>query len=41
MNYFKPVVNSYEMNLEIKTLASEKTSCIGGHCVRARYGEDH
>lgn len=41
MIYSKPIVNAYEMELEIKTMASEKTSCVGGHCVRARYGEDH
>jgi len=41
MKYSKPEVVSFEMPLEIKTMASEKTSCVGGHCVRARYGEDY
>lgn len=41
MIYLKPIVNEYEIELEIKTMASEKTSCIGGHCARAKYGNDH
>lgn len=41
MSYCKPEVISFELPLEIKTMASETTSCVGGHCVRAKYGEDH
>ena len=41
MSYQKPEVHELEMLLEVKTLASERTSCVGGHCVRARYGEDY
>lgn len=41
MSYSKPTVKEYEMKLEIKTMASEITSCAGGHCVRTRYEHDH
>lgn len=41
MNYIQPVINWYEMPLELKEMASERTSCIGGHCVRARYENDY
>lgn len=40
MSYKTPVINQVEMPLEIKKLASQVTSCVGGHCVRTRYGED-
>lgn len=41
MSYKKPVVEEFEMPLEVKTMASEITSCAGGHCVRARYEGDY
>lgn len=41
MIYKRPEVVAYEMDLEIKTMASEITSCNGGHCVRAKYEGDH
>ena len=41
MSYKKPEVNSYEMDLEVKTMASEINSCNGGHCVRVRYEGDY
>ena len=40
MVYHKPKIKEFEVPLEVKTISSETTSCIGGHCVRARYGED-
>lgn len=41
MSYKAPVINQIEMPLEIKTMASEITSCDGGHCVRKMYDGDH
>lgn len=41
MDYIKHLLNVYELTLEVKTRASEKTSCVGGHCVRARYENDY
>ena len=41
MSYKKPKIKEFKMPLEVKTMASETTSCVGGHCVRARYGEDY
>ena len=41
MSYVKPEVNEFEMPLETKSMASEITSCDGGHCVRKMYSGDH
>ncbi len=41
MSYQKPEILEFEMPLEIKTMASEITSCDGGHCVRKMYDGDH
>ena len=41
MNYKKPEVKKVEVNVKINSNASDQTSCAGGHCVRARYGNDH
>lgn len=41
MKYSKPVLSTYEMPLEVKTMASNVTSCNGGHCVRVRYEGDY
>ena len=41
MSYQKPEVKEFEMPLEVKTLASQITSCDGGHCVRKWYEGDY
>lgn len=41
MKYKKPALVKWKVNVKVNKDASEKTSCAGGHCVRARYGEDH
>lgn len=41
MKYQKPSVKKVEVSVKPNTNASEKSSCAGGHCVKARYGEDH
>lgn len=41
MSYKRPEIKEFEMPLEVKTMASEITSCAGGHCVRARYENDY
>lgn len=41
MKYSKPVVKKVEVVVKVNTNSSERSSCDGGHCVRARYGQDH
>ncbi len=41
MKYKKPALIQLKIDVKVHSDASEKTSCAGGHCVRARYGEDH
>ena len=41
MKYKKPEVKKMKVVVKVNTNASERTSCDGGHCVRARYGQDH
>ena len=41
MSYQKPEVRKVEVNVKVNTEASEQSSCYGGHCVKARYGNDH
>lgn len=41
MKYKKPVLIQLKVNVQVNNDASERTSCVGGHCVKARYGEDH
>lgn len=41
MKYNKPVINKLEVVVKVNTNASERSSCDGGHCVKARYGQDH
>ena len=40
MNYKKPEIKEFEVLLEVKTMASEITSCDGGHRVRKMYSGD-
>ena len=41
MKYVKPVVKKMEVTVKVNTNASERSSCEGGHCVKARYEEDY
>ena len=41
MKYSKPIVKRVEVVVKVNTNSSERSSCDGGHCVRARYGQDH
>ena len=41
MNYTKPECKAVEVNVKVNSNASDRSSCDGGHCVRARYGQDH
>ncbi len=38
--YEKPVVRKIKVAVKVNTNASERSSCEGGHCVKARYGQD-
>lgn len=41
MKYEKPVVKKIEVSIKVNSTASDRSSCEGGHCVRARYEQDH
>ena len=41
MSYQKPEVKKVEVHVKVNTEASEQSSCYGGHCVKARYGNDY
>lgn len=41
MKDVKPVVKKMEVLVKVNTNGSERSSCKGGHCVKARYGQDH
>lgn len=41
MKYNKPEVRKIKLTIKVNTNASERSSCEGGHCVKARYGQDH
>lgn len=41
MSYKKPEIKKIEVSVKVNSDASDRSSCEGGHCVRARYGEDH
>lgn len=41
MKYNKPEVKKVVVKVKVNTSASERSSCDGGHCVKARYGQDH
>lgn len=41
MKYVKPVVKKMEVTVKVNTNSSERSSCEGGHCVKARYGQDY
>ena len=40
MKYTKPEIKKVDVNVEVHSNASERTSCDGGHCVKTRYGQD-
>ena len=41
MKYEAPKVKKIEVSVKVNTNASDRSSCDGGHCVRARYGQDY
>ena len=41
MKYIKPEIKKVEVTVKVQSNASDRTSCEGGHCVRAKYGQDH
>lgn len=41
MEYVRPEIKKVEVSVKVNSNASERSSCDGGHCVRARYGQDH
>ncbi len=41
MTYEKPEIKKIEVKVAVDTAASDRSSCDGGHCVKARYGQDH
>lgn len=41
MKYSKPEIKKIELVVKVNTNASDRSSCEGGHCVKARYGQDY
>ncbi|MFL0248722.1 hypothetical protein [Candidatus Clostridium stratigraminis] len=41
MSYKKPEIKKIEVSIKVNSDASDRSSCEGGHCVKARYGQDH
>lgn len=41
MKYEKPELKKVEVNVKVNSMGSDRSSCEGGHCVKARYGQDH
>lgn len=41
MSYKKPEIKKMEVAVKVNTNASDRSSCEGGHCVKARYSQDH
>jgi hypothetical protein len=41
MSYKKPEIRKIEVVVKVNTMASDRSSCEGGHCVKARYGQDN
>lgn len=41
MKYSKPTVKKVDVTVKVNTNASDRSSCEGGHCVKARYSQDH
>lgn len=40
MKYQKPEVTRIEVKIKTNTNASDRSSCEGGHCVKATYSQD-
>ena len=40
MKYEKPIVTKVEVSVKVNTEASDRSSCEGGHCVKATYRQD-
>ena len=41
MTYSKPDVKEIEVAVAVNESADDRSSCEGGHCVKARYGQDY
>ena len=41
MKYTRPLMKRMTIDIKLNSSASDYTSCAGGHCVRARYENDH
>ncbi len=41
MTYTKPEVKQVEVKVAVNKVASDRSSCDGGHCVKSMYGQDH
>ena len=41
MQYTKPVMKKVDVSVKVNTNASDRSSCEGGHCVKARYSQDN
>ncbi len=40
MDYQKPEIKKIEIPVKVNTNASDRSSCEGGHCVKATYSQD-
>lgn len=40
MEYKKPELTRVEVEIKTNTNASDRSSCEGGHCVKATYSQD-
>lgn len=40
MQYQKPELIKIDVKIKTNTNASDRSSCDGGHCVKASYGQD-
>ena len=41
MKYEAPKMKKVEVSVKLNKQSSDHTSCDGGHCVKARYSQDH
>ena len=40
MTYSKPIVKHLNISVKVNTNASDRSSCEGGHCVKASFKKD-
>ena len=41
MNYTKPIIKKEQLDVKVNMNGSDRSSCEGGHCVKARFSQDH